>query len=170
VVAVFDRSSDRAAELASFARSKPYSGELSAMLANESLDAVSICTPPWLHAPQTIEALEADVNVLIEKPMAMTAEDCRRMCDAALRRGRTIAVSHRFRERKGSGRSRCSRRFGVRPSSLHRAGPYERASRFAALPNGRKAKVSTFSTLVGRIGQNDSKLSEGAMRLRGEAN
>jgi len=87
VVAVFDRRSDRAEALASFARSKPYSGELSARPANESLDAVSICTPPWLHAPQTIEALEADVNVLIEKPMAMTAEDCRKMCDAALRRG-----------------------------------------------------------------------------------
>ena len=96
VVAVFDRNPDRAEELASFARSKPYSGELSAMLANESLDAVSICTPPWLHAPQTIEALEADVNVLVEKPMAMTAEDSRRMCDAASRRGRTIAVSHNF--------------------------------------------------------------------------
>jgi len=66
------------------------------MLANESLDAVSICTPPWLHAAQTIEALDADVNVLVEKPMAMTAEDCRGMCEVALRRGRTLAVSHNF--------------------------------------------------------------------------
>lgn len=66
------------------------------MLSNERLDAVSICTPPWLHAPQTIAALEANVNVLVEKPMAMTAEDCRRMCNAASRSGRTIAVSHNF--------------------------------------------------------------------------
>lgn len=95
-MAVFDRKSDRAKELASLARAKPYSDELSEMLANERLDAVSICTPPWLHAPQTIAALEADVNVLVEKPMAMTMEDCRRMCDAASRRGRTLAVSHNF--------------------------------------------------------------------------
>ena len=43
---------------------------LTEMLANEQLDVVSLCTPSGLHPEQTIEAAEAGVNVISEKPMA----------------------------------------------------------------------------------------------------
>jgi len=66
------------------------------MLSNERLDVVSICTPPWLHAGQAIHALDAGVNVLVEKPMAMTEAECRAMCDAAARQGKILGVSHNF--------------------------------------------------------------------------
>ena len=66
------------------------------MLSKERLDVVSVCTPPWLHASQTILALEADANVLVEKPMAMSEADCRAMCNAAEGSGRQLCVSHNF--------------------------------------------------------------------------
>ena len=47
------------------------------MLADKSLalDAVSICTYNRQHAPCAIHALEAGVNVLLEKPFTVTTEE-----------------------------------------------------------------------------------------------
>ncbi|MGQ0797183.1 MAG: Gfo/Idh/MocA family protein [Methanobacteriota archaeon] len=96
VVAVYDRREDRARELARASGAEAFTGELSAMLDASKIDAVSVCTPPWLHAPQTVAALEAGVHVLVEKPMAMTVAECRTMCDAATRTGAKLAVAHNF--------------------------------------------------------------------------
>ena len=96
VVAVYDRKPERAQALARYAGARSYSGELGEMLAHERLDVVSVCTPPWLHASQTIVALEAGANVLVEKPMAMSEADCRAMCNAAEGSGRQLCVSHNF--------------------------------------------------------------------------
>ena len=93
---MYDRQTDRAKALASRIHARPYAGDLEEMLRRERLDAVSICTPPWLHASQTVQTLEADVHVLVEKPMAMTEAECRRMCEAASRHGRKLCVSHNF--------------------------------------------------------------------------
>jgi predicted dehydrogenase len=57
-----------------------------AMFADESLDVVSICLWPHLHAPMTIQAAEAGVKAIhCEKPMALTFGEAKRMvevCDA----------------------------------------------------------------------------------------
>jgi predicted dehydrogenase len=96
IVAVYDRRTERASELARILGARSYAGELNEMLEREHLDAVSVCTPPWLHSAQTVQALEAGVNVVVEKPMAMSEADCRRMCDAASRGSRKLCVSHNF--------------------------------------------------------------------------
>ncbi len=44
---------------------------------------VAICTPNYLHAPQSIAALQHKLNVLCEKPMALTGRDCADMIQAA---------------------------------------------------------------------------------------
>ena len=93
---MYDRKSERAEALARYAHARPYSRELEEMLSKEQLDVVSVCTPPWLHASQTVMGLEAGANVLVEKPMAMTETDCKAMCDAARRNARKLCVSHNF--------------------------------------------------------------------------
>ena len=45
-----------------------------AMLQNEQLDVVHICTPHYLHAEMTCYALAKDINVLCEKPLAISIE------------------------------------------------------------------------------------------------
>ncbi len=45
------------------------------MLEHEQLDAVSICTYNVTHAQCTIDALDAGVNVLLEKPMCVTTQE-----------------------------------------------------------------------------------------------
>ena len=63
-----------------------------AMLANEKLDGVSIATPDPTHLPVALDALEAGCHVLVEKPMDVTVEGCRRMTDLAAARGLIIQV------------------------------------------------------------------------------
>ena len=74
--------------------------EAGAMLAAEDLDLVSIATPPGTHCALTVQALEAGVNVIVEKPMAPSLEECDRMLEAQRRSGRLLSViaQNRFRD------------------------------------------------------------------------
>lgn len=67
---------------------------LEAMLAQAALDAVIVATPTALHAPQAIQAAAAGCHVLVEKPMAVTLDDARRMVAAARRAGVVLQVGH----------------------------------------------------------------------------
>lgn len=65
------------------------------MLANESLDVVSIVTPDHLHAESFEAAAEAGVKgIFCEKPIATTLEDADRMIAAAERTGVQTVVNH----------------------------------------------------------------------------
>ncbi|GAB2507424.1 Gfo/Idh/MocA family protein [Paramicrobacterium agarici] len=58
------------------------------------VDAVVVNTPHALHAPMTIEAAEAGLHVLVEKPMAISLEECDQMVQAAETSGTTLMVGH----------------------------------------------------------------------------
>ncbi|WP_460887790.1 Gfo/Idh/MocA family protein [Promicromonospora xylanilytica] len=70
------------------------------LLAAEDLDLVSIATPPSTHAELTIAALRAGVDVLVEKPMAPSLEECDAMIAAATENDRILSVvaQNRFRD------------------------------------------------------------------------
>ncbi len=57
-------------------------------------DAVILNLPHGLHAESTVFFLESGINVLIEKPMANTAEECHAMLAAARSSGKHLAVAH----------------------------------------------------------------------------
>jgi predicted dehydrogenase len=62
------------------------------MLAKERLDGVTIATPDPTHLPIALDALEAGCHVLVEKPMDVTEDGCRRMMEAARSRGLILQV------------------------------------------------------------------------------
>jgi predicted dehydrogenase len=62
------------------------------LLKMDEIDAVSICTPNYLHVQPTIDALEAGKHVLVEKPMAMNGDEGQLMVDAAQRAGKKLMV------------------------------------------------------------------------------
>lgn len=64
------------------------------MLADEELDAVSITLPTYVHTEMSCKALKAGINVLCEKPMALTVEDCDTMIAAAKESGKTLQIGH----------------------------------------------------------------------------
>ncbi|WP_087486308.1 Gfo/Idh/MocA family protein [Brachybacterium massiliense] len=70
------------------------------MLASENLDLVSIATPPGTHCELSVQALEAGVHVIVEKPMAPSLEECDRMLEAQRRSGKLLSViaQNRFRD------------------------------------------------------------------------
>ncbi|GAA4769749.1 Gfo/Idh/MocA family protein [Microbacterium gilvum] len=71
-----------------------------AMIAEAGLDLVSVATPPSTHAALAIGALDAGVNVLVEKPMAPSLEECDAMLAAQERSGKLLSVvaQNRFRD------------------------------------------------------------------------
>jgi predicted dehydrogenase len=63
-----------------------------ALLENEELDAVSVCTYNMAHAVPTIDALEHGVNVLLEKPMCVTLDEAVQICKAEKASGKVLSI------------------------------------------------------------------------------
>ena len=55
-------------------------------------DAAIVALPHHLHAPAAVDLLERGIHVLVEKPMALTPEECDRMVAAARQSGAVLAV------------------------------------------------------------------------------
>ncbi|WP_411843247.1 Gfo/Idh/MocA family protein [Salinicoccus sp. HZC-1] len=67
------------------------------LLADEKVDAVSVCTPNYIHAEIAIAALEAGKHVLCEKPMGVTMEEMDAMIEAEKRSGKQLMIGHNQR-------------------------------------------------------------------------
>ena len=67
---------------------------LDKMLAEAKLDAVSITLPTFLHPACSIKALQSGVNVMCEKPMALTVAECEKMIAAARNTGKLLQIGH----------------------------------------------------------------------------
>lgn len=68
----------------------PFYDSIEALLAVHQPDVVSICTPNHLHEPHTIYALSNNCHALVEKPMALSTQECDNMIAAAAQNGRKI--------------------------------------------------------------------------------
>ncbi len=67
------------------------------MLEMDEIQAVSVCTPNFLHMQPTLDALKAGKHVLCEKPMAMSASEARKMVDAAKKAGKLLQIGYNSR-------------------------------------------------------------------------
>ncbi len=69
------------------------------ILNDPSIDLVSVCTPPFTHAPISIDCLNAGKHVICEKPMASSLEECDAMVEAMEKSGKQLAIiaQNRFR-------------------------------------------------------------------------
>lgn len=64
------------------------------ILSNSSLDAVVIATSAASHEDLAGQALAAGKHIYIEKPMTLTTQAARRLCDLAQKHDRLIMVGH----------------------------------------------------------------------------
>jgi phthalate 4,5-cis-dihydrodiol dehydrogenase len=67
---------------------------LQEMLEKSAAEAVYIATPHQFHAEQAVLACRAGKHVLVEKPMALTMQECRAMTAAARKSGVHLIVGH----------------------------------------------------------------------------
>lgn len=65
--------------------------------ADADVDVVDIVLPNYLHAEVGCAALAAGKDVLLEKPMAITREECDRLIAAAAASTRVLSIGHEFR-------------------------------------------------------------------------
>jgi predicted dehydrogenase len=63
-----------------------------ALLDDPKVDVVAVCTPPDTHAAMAQQALRAGKHVFVEKPPALSVEDCEVMERMASEAGRQIMV------------------------------------------------------------------------------
>ena len=70
------------------------------LLKDETIDVVHVCTPNRSHSFITVDALEAGKHVMCEKPMAINAEEAKKMLDAAERTGKLLTIGYQNRQRK----------------------------------------------------------------------
>jgi predicted dehydrogenase len=99
LVAVCDNDRPKARALADrFDISDVYT-DIEDLLQGDGLQALVIATPNHLHEPHVLSALAAGIDVLVERPLALTAKGVERIVNAAARAGRKIFVAnnHRFR-------------------------------------------------------------------------
>ena len=62
------------------------------MLENEKIDAASIVTPDHLHVEPALACIEKGVDLLIEKPLATSVADCKKIYEAAKKNKVRVAV------------------------------------------------------------------------------
>ncbi len=67
------------------------------LFADPSVEAVDLCVPSYLHASLAQAALAAGKHVLVEKPMALSGEDCDAMIAAASKSGLVLMVAQVLR-------------------------------------------------------------------------
>src|SRR5262245_18765812 len=99
LVALCDRDPEKAQRVAQKFQIPTASSRLDDLLEDETLDAIDICTPNFLHAPMATAALEAGKHVLCERPLARSADEASQMVKVARKADRILmcAVQHRFR-------------------------------------------------------------------------
>ncbi|MHC8969548.1 Gfo/Idh/MocA family oxidoreductase [Priestia aryabhattai] len=96
LVAVCDINTERANSVARQYGVKAYTN-YEELLASGTVEAVSVCTPNYLHAPISVAALNSGVHVLCEKPMATSEEEAKAMIEAAKTNGKKLMIGHNQR-------------------------------------------------------------------------
>jgi scyllo-inositol 2-dehydrogenase (NADP+) len=92
LTAVCDTNPERIAAAQQLAPSAVAFSDASSMLNSGSLDLVVISTPPNSHYQWAKDALLKDVHVVLEKPMALTVDECDELMSLAAERDKLLVV------------------------------------------------------------------------------
>lgn len=88
LVAICDTDTDIVDQLPN--KEISYYPKIEDLLSATTADVICICTPNYLHCEQTVAALAAGKHAVVEKPMAMSTDECDRMIAAAAQSGKII--------------------------------------------------------------------------------
>ena len=90
---VMRRDGAKAADYAKRHNVPRWTDDAEALIADPELDAIYIATPPSTHADYAVKALRAGKNVLLEKPMALTPDECDLITQAVKETGQKFCVA-----------------------------------------------------------------------------
>jgi predicted dehydrogenase len=109
IAAVCDVSEEHAKKAAEMFNVPKIYGDYKELAADDGIDAVSVCTPNYMHMEPTVACLEAGKHVMCEKPIARNSREGGAMVKAARESGNILAVGLHFRYHPGV---EALRRFG----------------------------------------------------------
>lgn len=101
IVSVCDINEERAICKAKKYNCKYYT-DYKLMIDNEEIDCVHICTPHYLHYPMAKYALQNKINVVCEKPMALSYADAKELSELAINNNLKLGVVFQNRYNPGS--------------------------------------------------------------------
>ncbi len=125
IAAIATRNGVKARAIADRYRAAACTTDYHQALEDPSVDAVLISTRHNLHAQIALDAIVAGKHVLVEKPLALTIEDCRRICDAASEK--QVLVSVGFNRRLSPLGSRLIQAFAGDVSPVAAPGPSQKS-------------------------------------------
>jgi predicted dehydrogenase len=71
-----------------------YYTDIDEMLARSEVELVSVVLPHNLHAPIALKCLRAGKHVVVEKPLAITVEECDQLIEESRRQGKILVPYH----------------------------------------------------------------------------
>jgi predicted dehydrogenase len=74
-----------------------YTDDAGRILRDDSIDAIYICTHHDTHSTLAIKACEAGKHIMIEKPLALTVEECNRVGEAVEKSGVKLMTAFKMR-------------------------------------------------------------------------
>jgi len=92
LVAFVDPDADRAHLLQTRAGTGKTYRDIKGLPGPDQVDYVDVCVPHRFHLPVGLSLLEAGHNVLLEKPMALSTDECDQLIGAAERKGLRLGV------------------------------------------------------------------------------
>jgi len=89
---VCDSVEQKAKEYASAYGAKSYATDFGEMIRTRELDVVAISTPHFMHFPMAVEAIDAGISVLLDKPMTVNTEQADELIESADQKGVALGV------------------------------------------------------------------------------
>ena len=129
IVAIASARREHAAEVARQFDIPNVETDWQALVTREDIDVVSIVTPVVTHCEMTLAAMNHGKSVLCEKPMAMNADEARRMAERARELGAFAHIDHELRFLPGRIRMRELIRDGAIGKVRHAALQFRSDSR-----------------------------------------
>ena len=96
-----EQKAEKVGEKYGIARTYSYE-EYDAMLASGEVDAVYLALPNFDHVDYAVKTLDAGIHLLLEKPMAVSVEECERIIAASKRSGAKLMVAYRLHHEPGT--------------------------------------------------------------------
>lgn len=103
LVAIAGKEADRLVSLSAEFNVATTASDWQDLVADPTIDIISIATPNALHHPIAVAALKAGKHVFCEKPLSITAEQAQEMVAAASANNRILEVAFNYRRRQDIG-------------------------------------------------------------------
>lgn len=97
IAAVCDADESRAAAVVERLRGCSAETDFAAVCARDDIDVIDLCTPPFLHFEQAMQALESGKHVICEKPLVGSLAEVDALAEAELRSRRRVMPVFQYR-------------------------------------------------------------------------